>query len=64
MLSTKHFHTSERQFAVRSERLEYSLEFKISMSIAFVNRGINKSNMKCGILGFDIFDFAVRNPKL
>ena len=64
MLSTKHFYTNERQFAVRSERFEYSLELKISMSFAFVIIGINKSNMECGILGFNIFDFAVRNLKL
>ena len=49
---------------VRSERLEYSLELKISMSFAFVIIGINKSNMECGILGFNIFYFAVRNLKL
>ena len=59
---TKHFYTSKRQFAVRSERLEYSLE--LSKSFAFVNLGINKSNMECSILGFDIFDFAVWNPEL
>ena len=45
MLSTKHSYTSERQFTVRSQRLEYSLEFKISMSFALVTLGINKSNM-------------------